>query len=176
MGDCHALDFRVAGPEAIPELVALINAAYRGETSRSGWTTEADLLGGQRTDDREIRALMAADDALFLCGYREGDLAGCLHLARDGDVATLGMFSIRPGLQGAGLGKRFMDEAEAQARRRWGSRRMRLSVISLRSELIAFYARRGYRPTGEREPFPDDPRFGIPKVPELEFVVLEKPL
>jgi len=168
--------FRRGTRDDVPALVALINSVYRGDTSRLGWTTEADLLDGQRTDADEIEGLMAAADSLFLVSEDADGILGALHLARDGELAWLGMFSIRPGRQGQGLGKIFLDAAEAEVRQRWRSRGLRMSVISLRDELIAYYERRGFRRTGEMLPFPTDPRFGIPKVEQLEFAVLEKPL
>lgn len=172
-----ALRFRHGTREDVPALVSLINSVYRGDTSRLGWTTEADLLDGQRTDAQEVSDLMAAPDSLFVIGEdADGSLLGALHLARDGESAWLGMFSIRPGRQGEGLGKVFLDAAETEVRQRWRSRSLRMSVISLRDELIAYYERRGYRRTGETRPFPTDPRFGIPKVDRLEFAVLEKRL
>lgn len=178
-GDCAtpALRFRVADADDTPAIVALLNAAYRGDSSRAGWTTEADLLGGQRTDDDEVGTLLTAADSRFLLGFDGAALLGCVHLACDRHTAWLGMFAIQPGLQGKGLGRRFLEEAEDRVREWWGSTCMRMSVISLREELIGYYERRGYRRTGETAPFPvDDPRFGIPRVETLEFAILEKPL
>ena len=175
--DTHGLRFRVADAGDRPAIVALLNAAYRGDSSRAGWTTEADLLGGQRTDADEVGALIAAPDSRFLLGLDGPALVGCVHLARDRHAAWLGMFAIQPGLQGKGLGRRFLEAAEDRVRKWWGSTCMRMSVISLREELIGYYERRGYRRTGETVPFPvDDPRFGIPRVETLEFAILEKSL
>ena len=175
------IDFRIASARDAAALVALINSAYRGESSRLGWTTEADLLGGQRTDLDEVSALIAAPESRFLLGETPNpdaagcDLLGCLHLGREGAAASLGMFAIRPGLQGRGLGRGFMHEAEARVRAWWGSERVRMSVISLREDLIEYYVRRGYRRTGETAPFPaGDPRCGLPRVDGLEFAILEK--
>jgi GNAT superfamily N-acetyltransferase len=168
--------YREASAADIDALVALINSVYRGDSSRLGWTTEADLLDGQRTDAHEIAELMAAPDSFFLVADDERGLLGCVHLTRDGDRAWFGMFSVRPGRQGQGLGRALLREAEQRVRGRWAVAAMRMSVISARCELIGYYQRRGYRLTGETQPFPTDPRFGIPKVAHLEFVVLEKRL
>ncbi|MEK8090745.1 GNAT family N-acetyltransferase [Thermithiobacillus plumbiphilus] len=170
------LSFRRAEAADVDAIVRLVNAAYRGDSSRAGWTTEADLLGGQRTDAGEVRELIETDDSLILLGYQGPDLAGSLHLKREGGSAYLGMFAIQPTLQGAGLGKRFIDEAERIAREEWQVQTMRMSVIGFRQELIAYYERRGYRRTGELLPFPIDPRFGIPRVEGLQLEVLEKRL
>lgn len=170
------LHYREANHADTSALVALINAVYRGDSSRLGWTTEAELLDGQRTDAQEVAELLAAVDSFFLLAEDEQGLLGCAHLRLDGEWAWFGMFAIRPGSQGLGLGRLFMAEAERRVRQRWQVSAMRMSVISLRAELIAYYERRGYRLTGDTLPFPSDPRFGRPKVPSLEFVVLQKPL
>ena len=160
-------------------MVELIQSAYRGDGSRDGWTTEADLLDGQRTDAEMIAASLADPDAHLLVADLDGDVVGCCELRRPAgaDQASLGLFAVRPGLQGAGLGRRVLDEGERIVRDEWGRRRLRLEVIDLRSELIDWYRRRGYGATGETVPFPyGDQRFGLPRRPDLRFVVLEKPL
>lgn len=177
---------RLATGDDTDALVQLINSAYRGESSRQGWTTEADLLGGQRTDADEITTLLADSTGCFLLaddelptavasGSTAGALLGCLHLKRDQAAVWIGMFAIRPGQQGSGLGSRLLRDAEAHSLAVWQPRCWRMAVISNRSELLAYYARRGYRDTGERLPFPDDIRFGLPRVDHLCFSVIEKP-
>ncbi|MCC5857546.1 MAG: GNAT family N-acetyltransferase [Ectothiorhodospiraceae bacterium] len=170
------LRFRLAVPEDVDEIVALVNSAYRGEVSRQGWTTEADLLGGQRTDAREVEQLITGPDSVMLVCHRNEMLIGCVQLQRGRDRAYLGMLAVRPHLQGAGVGKRFMEAAEDFIRDRWRLGVVEMTVIFTRHELIAYYQRRGYRLTGERRPFPLEERFGLPKVDRLEFVVLEKHL
>lgn len=174
----NSLAFRCATADDVNAIVALVNSAYRGETSRAGWTTEADILGGQRTDPEEISRLIAQDGSVMLLCMRRGELIGSVHVERvDAATAYLGMLVLRPVLQGQGLGRRFMHEAERFVRAEWGAVRMRMQVITLRHELIAYYERRGYRRTGEIRPFPaTDPRFGLPRVEGLEFEVLEKDL
>lgn len=167
--------FRLAEAADVDAIVALVNSAYRGPSSRAGWTTEADLLGGQRTDATEISHLLALPGSLILLCLRGGEIIGSVHLARaDAATARLGMLVIRPTLQGSGLGSQLMQEAENLARTEWGAERIQIWVITLRHELIAYYERRGYRRTGETHPFPTDPRFGLPKLPDLRFEVLEK--
>jgi ribosomal protein S18 acetylase RimI-like enzyme len=87
------------------------------------------------------------------------------------------MFSVTPGLQGGGVGKQVLAEAERIAREEWACPAMRMTVIDIRDELIAFYERRGYARTGVKKPFPyGDARFGLPKRDDLRFEVLEKAL
>ncbi|MEU6760259.1 GNAT family N-acetyltransferase [Streptomyces sp. NPDC046685] len=172
-----ALSFRSAVEADVPELVELVESAYRGDASRAGWTTEADLLDGQRTDPDGVRAVIESPDAVLLVVERAGELVACCQLEHRGDHAYFGMFAVRPGLQGAGLGKEILAEAERRARATWGAREMRMTVVHVREELIAYYVRRGYRRTGELSRFPyGDERFGVPLRDDLAFELLVKPL
>ncbi|MFI1161986.1 GNAT family N-acetyltransferase [Streptomyces sioyaensis] len=171
------LTFRTALDADVPGLVELIESAYRGDASRAGWTTEADLLAGQRTDPDGVTAVVRKTDGRLLIAERDGELIACCQLEHRGDHAYFGMFAVRPELQGGGLGKVIIAEAERTARETWGAREMRMTVIRQRDELIAWYERRGYRRTGQLTPFPyGDERFGIPQRPDLEFELLVKPL
>jgi len=175
------LAVRCATPADAAALEALVNSAYRGDSSRAGWTTEADLLGGQRVDVDGLRALIArgaADGgAVVLVHEDAAGLAACVELEPRGEGCYLGMLTIRPTSQAGGLGRRLLAAAEGFAVERFGTREMQMTVIVQRTELLAWYERRGYRRTGERRPFPyGDPRFGLPKRPDLEFEVLSKRL
>lgn len=162
----------------VGDVVALVESAFRGETSRAGWTTEADLLDGRRTGPDEIEAIVADPGQRILLLRDAGDeLVASVVLRRDRDSAWLGMLAIRPVLQGRGTGRAMLAAAEGWVAEHWGARRMRMTVIAQRAELIAWYERRGYRRTGETAPFfYGDPRFGLPKRDDLYFVVLEKTL
>lgn len=174
--------FRDAAEADIPALVALVTSAYRGDASRVGWTTEADLLDGNRIDPDVLRGdIVRPGSRVLLAERARGDsareLLGCAHISIEDGAGYFGMFSIRPELQGAGIGKQLLAEAERMAREEWKLPAMRMTVIDVRDELIAYYVRRGYRRTGVKKPFPaTDPRFGIPKRDDLRFEVLEKPL
>ncbi|MER6693914.1 GNAT family N-acetyltransferase [Streptomyces minutiscleroticus] len=171
------LTFRDATEADVDALVALIESAYRGEASRAGWTTEADILEGQRTDPEGVRAVVEAPDSRLLTVERGGAIVACCQLEHRGDHAYFGMFAVSPALQGAGLGRTIIAEAERTARRTWGVRAMHMTVISAREDLIAWYERRGYRRTGQMSPFPyGDERFGVPLRPDLEFELLVKEL
>jgi len=169
--------FRAATAGDIPALVALVTSAYRGEASRAGWTTEADLLDGQRIDPEILRHDIERPHSRVVVLERDGVPLACAHVAVDDGAGYFGMFAVRPDLQGGGLGKAVLAEAERIATEDWGLPAMRMTVIDLREELIAYYQRRGYRRTGVHKPFPyGDERFGIPRRPDLRFEVLEKPL
>jgi GNAT superfamily N-acetyltransferase len=171
------LSFRRAGPGDVATATALINSAYRGESSTVGWTTEAHLLAGRRIDEAGLRALIDQPDSLiFLCFQDESLIGSVLLQKSSATVGYIGMFVVRPGLQGAGIGRRFMAAAEAEAGRLWGVTRMSMSVITLRRELIAYYQRCGYRLTGEILPFPFEDGLSVALVDGIELAVMEKDL
>ncbi len=169
------LSFRTATPADIPALVELVTSAYRGASSRRGWTTEADLLDGNRIDPDVLARDIGHPGSRVLLAERDDALLACAHIAVEDGAGYFGMFSVHPERQGAGLGKRLLAEAERIAWQEWNLPAMRMSVIDVRDTLIAFYERRGYRRTGIFKPFPyGDERFGIPLRDDLRFEVLEK--
>lgn len=172
------LTFRAARLEDVERLRAFVHAAYRGDSARRGWTHEADLLDGQRTDVEALTATVNDPASVILLAERDGALAGCVCIEDKGDgLAYLGMLSVDPERQGEGLGRRLIAEAEAEARRRFGAERMEMTVIVQRRELIDWYVRRGYAETAETRPFPStDPRFGLPRRDDLAFTVLTRDL
>ncbi len=166
---------RVANAGDAGAISALVNAAYRGETSKRGWTTEAGILGGQRTDPDTIRETIADNRNAILLLHAQDAPVCCVYLQRRANRAYLGMLTVKPELQASGLGKQLLAAAERWARENWKVAKIEMTVIQKRHELIAWYERRGYSNTGRTEPFPyNDEKFGLPKVNDLEFVVLEK--
>ena len=171
------LTFRSATEADIPALIKLVTSAYRGDASRAGWTTEADLLDGARIDAQGLQADLARPRSVILLAERDGHLLACAHVADEHGKGYFGMFSVDPTQQGGGVGKQLLAAAEAHAYRQWGVPVMQMTVIDVRDELIAFYERRGYLRTGIKKPFPyGDERFGTPKRDDLRFEILEKPL
>ena len=162
-------------PGHIDELVRLVNSAYRGESSKKGWTTEADLLGGIRTDRTSIKDLLQKPGAMILTALDEiNRMAGCVYLQKQGWQLYLGMLTVAPDMQATGIGKQLLLAAENHASE-INCTSIVMSVIDVRHELIEWYKRKGYAGTGEVKPFPDDPAFGIQKQP-LQFIILEKKL
>lgn len=167
------MTFRKATFEDAEKLNELVNSAYRGDSSRAGWTTEADLLDGQRTDVDGIKEMIHADRIEMVL---DGDeIQGCIYIKKEESSVYFGMLTVKPTLQSQGVGKLLLQRLE-ELTREWNLKKIRMTVINSRKELIAFYERRGFRWTGETEPFPqNDPRFGIPKT-KLLFHVFEKTL
>ena len=176
--DNRVTTFRFATTDDIAAIVALVESAYRGDVSRQGWTTEADMLEGQRTDPQGVGDVIAKPGSAVLLGERAGEMLACANIEKRGeDIAYFGMFSVRPDQQGKGIGAAMLAEAERIARSEWSCREMQMTVISVRDDLIPWYERRGYRRTGRYSPFPyGDARFGIPKRDDLRFEYLVKPL
>lgn len=167
-----------ATPADVPALHALVERAYRGDTARAGWSHEADLLTGPRTSEEELAGFIEDPSRQLLVWREHGVIRACVLLWDRGEgLAYLGMLTVDPALQGDGLGKRLLAAAEGYARSAMRASRMEMQVFSRRRELLSFYERRGYQPTGERRPFPYEqwPQAGA-LFEDLEFVVLEKKL
>ncbi len=178
-----ALRIVPAGTDDVDRIVDLVQSAYRGEASRAGWTTEADLLDGSRVDRELVHAAIGAPDTTVLLALDAGDpdvpLLGCCEVRAPGDGpahAHFGMFAVSPQRQSRGVGSALLAAAERFASTA-GAAVLDLWVIDRRHELIAWYRRRGYTPTGRHHPFPyGDERFGIPRRTDLRFAVMSKPL
>lgn len=169
--------FRLAEDADVEDVVAIVESAYRGDESRAGWTTEAHLIDGRRTDAAEVRSILHRTGSVIILAEVDGQVAGSCHLEnRSQQTAYFGMFAVRPQHQGTGLGHSLLGEACRMASG-WGCRNLRMTVIRQRDDLIAWYERRGFVPTGEREPFPyGDERFGRPRQADLDFLVLSGPI
>ena len=159
----------------IPALDILVNSAYRGDTAMQGWTNEARLLDGLRTDPESLAQMMHKKHAVIL-KYCNNDkvIEGCVYLEKKDTVLYLGMLTVSPKLQSSGIGKQLLYASEEYALRQ-GCKSIEMTVISIRHELIEWYERHGYYKTGDRKPFPTDEKFGIAKQP-LEFIVMKKVL
>ncbi|MCJ8208691.1 GNAT family N-acetyltransferase [Mucilaginibacter sp. RS28] len=157
------------------ELTQLVNSAYRGESSKAGWTTESHLLDGQRIDDEMMLAYLQDENAKILKYTNEGGvIIGCVYVEKKGDQLYLGMLTVSPTLQGGGIGRKLIAAAEAEARKQ-GCNAVTMTVISTRAELIAWYERNGYKATGEVRPFHTEERFGIRRSNDpMEMIVMEK--
>ena len=198
MNSAQQIVFRNATLADVSAVVFLVESAYRGDASRAGWTTEADLLDGQRTDEIEIREIICgahsrirlaeqSPTAVRILDQNQAHtpsqgrvlphLVGCVRIEHAGDAGYIGMVSVLPTLQSAGIGRQLLHEAERVIRDELRLPRARMTVIGQRDTLIAWYQRRGYSLTGKKENFPyGQPRAGKPRRDDLYFEVLEKSL
>jgi GNAT superfamily N-acetyltransferase len=177
-----------AGPDALyttlaraadaPAVAQLVNLAYRGAASRRGWTSEADLLDGERIDAPTVAALIAAPGSAILVVRGQKGLNAAAHVWRESPAtAGLGLLAVRPTLQGSLLGRHMLAAAERYALRELGAHALELTVIDRREELIAWYERRGYVLSGERRPFPaDGSEGGVPARAALVLLVMRREL
>ena len=156
------------------EITALLNLAYRGEASRTGWTTEANIIAGdQRTTINEVEDLMRKQGSTFLI-YSNDKIEGCVNLQQQDRKLYLGMLSVHPQLQSSGIGKKLLAASVELALAKECSS-IYMMVIDVRDELISWYKRHGYVDTGIRQPFEEDNVSGTHLQP-LQFMVLEKQL
>jgi ribosomal protein S18 acetylase RimI-like enzyme len=173
------LTIRPAQPSDTGAIASLVQRAYRGDESRLGWTTEADLLDGQRLDAAELTVKLASPTGEILVGQdADGTIIGCCEVEdRAPGNAYFGMFAVEPRLQGSGVGRLILRSAEELAVSRWSATALEMTVIEARTELIDWYLRCGYQPTGEKRPFPyGDATKGLPRRDDLVFVVLARSL
>jgi ribosomal protein S18 acetylase RimI-like enzyme len=171
------IQFRFARLADLSAVVELVESCYRGDASRVGWTTEADMLDGQRTNEHDLQQELQKENHHLLLAEQDRQLMACCMLVANPDKLYFGMFSVRPNLQNQGVGKLVMQEVERLAREHFKLNKISMTVIDIRDELIAYYERRGFHRTGIYQPFPyGDARFGLPKRDDLRFEVLEKNL
>ena len=172
----QALFFRSALISESASIASLANAAYRGDSSRQGWTTEADLLDGLRTTAADVQQLIESEHSVILVCMSDEDLIASVCLEKKTDAVYVGMFVVNPAMQSLGIGKQLLTYAEIYAAQHWSVSKFCMHVITLRHELIAFYERRGYRRTGIVKAFPLNPDMWQPKMTGLQLELLEKPV
>ncbi len=172
-----AIQLQPATPEQAAVLCELINQAYRGD---GGWTRETALVAGDRISQAAVSALIDRQaphlaTAHLMTAHRHRELVACIQLTLTGDAAHLGLFSVWPALQGQGVGHRVLALAEAHGAA-LGARRITMSVLNRRPELIDYYLRRGYRRVVGTDPYPIHQNVGTPRVDGLLLERLEKRL
>lgn len=167
--------FRHTTLNDIPTLTSLLNRSYRGESSRAGWTTEADLLSGKRIDETGVMQLLNDPDSLILIAKSDETILATIHAHHETDTVHFGLFAVEPSLQGGGIGKEMLAFAESEAIQKWGVSTAVMEVISKRHELIEYYERRGYVRSGEIIAFPESDLWDK-KVDFLELTRLKKHL
>jgi ribosomal protein S18 acetylase RimI-like enzyme len=166
------MNFRDATTADAAFVASFINRAYRGEEAKRGWTTEAEILDGIRTSTEELSELISKPNNRLVLLYDQLHLLGCMHLETNTAQCYLGMLTVNPDLQNRGLGKKLLHKAKEIACE-LECPKIVITVITLRKELIEFYLRYGFRPTERFIEFPQDPKFGLAKVPNLQMQYFE---
>jgi ribosomal protein S18 acetylase RimI-like enzyme len=166
--------FRTASKSDAEAIAQLVNMAYRPEAGTAGWTHESNLVYGSRTNVVQVSEILSKPDSVILVGLKGSEIVACVHVEKDGSYSHIGMLAVNPKLQGAGVGKQLLAHAERYANENFGSEKFIIIVVSSRSELIAFYLRRGYQKTGTVQDYPLSAGVGTPKFPNLKTEVLEK--
>lgn len=170
----ETLNFREAEIEDLPQIVDLVNIAYRS-TELKGWTSEADLVEGNRTDHQQVKQLIQDNSKLFVM-FKAEKLIGCVHIHQKNASCYIGMLTTHPTVQNRHIGKTILELAEQYAIKNYAASIFEMSVLSIRKDLIGFYERRGYKLTGESEPYPVDANVGIPLVADIQVLHLRKEL
>jgi hypothetical protein len=171
------LQFPFALPEQANEIAALVNSVYRGENAKKGWTTEAGILGGIRITPEKTEEYINTPGSIIMLAVHDNKIIGCVHLEKDGDSCWLGMLSVDVNYQTFGLGKILIEKSESVVKDKFRCGEMKMKVIGIRKELVDYYIRRGYEPTGERVDFTGgEDTFGKPFVQNLHFEILAKKL
>lgn len=166
--------FRTANQSDAEAIAQLVNKAYRPNSGNSGWTHESELVAGDRTTVSQVVEILSKPDSFILIGLRNSETVACVHVEKDHANSYIGMLSINPILQGVGVGKEMLAYAENYATKVFGSEKFVMVVLSARTELIAFYLRRGYRKTGVVMDYPLSAGAGVPIQPNLKVEILEK--
>lgn len=157
----------------VTEITNLVNSAYRGETSKKGWTTEANILEGTRITETELSETLSDANNTILVYQENETIIGTVLLTNKKTELYLGMLTISPELQNSGLGKKLLQAAENFARS-LNLPKIVMTVITIREELIAWYQRNGYSDSGKREPFPAAFDDVVLHHEPLEFMIIEK--
>lgn len=168
---------RIATAGDAEQIRALVNSVYRGDPSQQGWTTEAHLLVGERITIQQVNDIIASDKQVIMVAEIDKQIVGCVQLKNLGQQAYLGLLSVAVSMQASGLGSRILAASEKFVRDQWHCPKMIMWVLTIRTELVNWYLRKGYSTTSERVPYSAvGPEAGKPLVDGLEFVVLEKSL
>ncbi|RSM10864.1 hypothetical protein CEP52_003344 [Fusarium oligoseptatum] len=170
------LQFRIATPDDAPQLQQLIQAAFRAEDSRKDWVGDAELAANFCISVDEVLPKITSPDSEMIMAFDDnGALAGTVGVFhRNDDLARLFYLAVDQTLHRGGIGRQVLEYAEGYCQRTWGVKKLGLDALTLRKELISWYMRRGYVPTGEITPFPVDKLNGRALPEGLGFVEMEK--
>lgn len=168
------LELRIATESDASEIAELVNAAYRPSHDTAGWTHEAELIAGPRTTPAQVAEAIQKPNSAILVHCENSAIVACVHVEKEDSDCHIGMLAVNPAVQATGIGKQMLALAESYASEALRAEKFVLVVVSARSELVAFYLRRGYQKTGSVMDYPLSAGVGIPRNPALKIEVLEK--
>ncbi|MGN6376344.1 MAG: GNAT family N-acetyltransferase [Sphingomonas sp.] len=147
--------FRRATLADVEALQLLVQRAYRGDTAAASWSHEGEVATGERISRAAIATLITATTSIVSVAEVGGRLGGTSLVEEIApEQCTIRLLSVEPALQARGIGSRLLDNAEAEARSCFAAQVARIEVLDQKRKLIAYYERRGYRPTGAARPYP----------------------
>jgi len=168
-----SLELSIACKADAKEIAALVNRAYRPSSQEAGWTHEANLIAGERISTEQVLSLFHEQSTILLLRLGQ-DIVACVHVQGGQSSAYIGMLATNPTMQAQGLGKQLLLHAEAYAIEHYDASVLKISALSSRPELLAFYERRGYALTGQVEEYPESAGVGQPIVTGIQVLWLEK--
>ena len=169
------LKFVVCQKDDIQVVVEIINQVYRSEKKSKSWTTEAHLLGGKRVENESFEKLLKEENSKIYLAKFQDKIIGNIQAKLKNDDIYIGLFAVQPDFQSSGIGKKLLEYAENNSSNIYNkANKFKMLVISIRTDLIEFYKRRGYKVTNSFLEFPKSELWNIKTNEELKFVVLEK--
>lgn len=169
------LSFRIAQPEDAPEIVRLINSALRPQPGKGGWTSEASLVSGERTNLDEVKKIINQASNVFILGLHNDTIVACVHV--DGSTpeeAYLGTMAVEPSLQNSGIAKAMGAFTNEYASTKMGAHFLVTQILAPRPELISLSFKYGYQQTGRAFPYKGDQGIGTPKLDKLVMIELQR--
>lgn len=131
---------RLATERDVPEIVRVINAAYR---------VEDFFINGNRTSEGDVRTRMSTPGVSILVvdDTSEEKLDGAVVVDVHDRRGHFAMLSVDPERQGRGLARLLMEAIESHCRDA-GCTSLEIEVVNLREELPPFYHAFGFAEAG----------------------------
>ena len=167
------MEIRLATLSDSPEIVSLVNTAYRSKEVQ-GWTSEAEIIEGDRINLEQVKALIETKKSFLFLAFDQRKLIGCIHIQLEKNLGHISLLTTHPKIQNLGLGKRLLQFSEDYCFEHYHINAFELSVLSTRKELIEFYERRGYIFTGKVDSYPVDEQVGKPLSSEIQVLYFKK--
>ncbi|OCL94367.1 GNAT family N-acetyltransferase [Arcobacter porcinus] len=168
------LEFCEAKKENIKDMENIINIAYR-KISASGWTGESHLLSGIRVNEAMLEEMLENENIRTFLAKKDDKVLATIQVKKEDLNLVIGLFAVDTDMQSSGIGKKLLEFAENRAKDIFKDcKKFIMEVISSRTELIAYYNRRGYKNTDVYLEFPKSDLWAPTTKEEIKLLVLEK--